>query len=279
MPHTEMMDERLRLLKIDRDVLLELRKAKDIVEPVMDKILDRFYSYIRNEPDLQTLFVDEDTINRERSAQKNHWLTLFDGKYDRKYFERTIQIGRAHAQVGLTLDLYIGGHCLMFGQFVDVISDKYSDRGELAAQIIQAVSKVIFLDMDLVIHCYLDDKDSTMRHILRRATDFRADVWTFSDDLNAIATQIKATAETLSAEAKGQLGNTSIKVDTQSEHVGDENKRIDELLAQVEQLSRQTTQLDERLKKLPLSDKLYLEDDTSKSETFSRLIAMVLPKK
>ena len=278
MPHTEIMEERLRLLNIDRDVVSELRKAKDILEPAMDEMLDRFYSYIRSEPDLQALFADEGAIVRARSAQKNHWLTLFDGKYDKTYFEKTVRIGHAHARIGLTLDWYIAGYYQMFGQFIELISEKYSGRGELATQIIQAVSKVIFLDMDLVIHCYLDDKDSSMRHILRRATDFRADVWTFSDDLNAIATQIKATAETLSAEANGQPGNTSRTTGTQSEDVDDANKHIDELLAQAEQLSRQATQLDERLKKLPLSDKLYLEDDASKSGTFSRLIALVMGK-
>ena len=278
MPHTEIMEERLRLLNIDRDVISELRKAKDILEPAMDEMLDRFYSYIRSEPDLQALFADEGAIASARSSQKNHWLTLFDGEYDKAYFEKTVRIGQAHARIGLTLDWYIAGYYQMFGQFIELISDKYSGRDELATPIIQAVSKVIFLDMDLVIHCYLDDKDSTMRHILRRATDFRADVWTFSDDLNAIATQIKVTAETLSAEANGQLGSTSRSAGTQSEDVDDANKHIDELLAQAEQLSRQTTQLDERLKKLPLSDKLYLEDDASKSGTFSRLIAMVLGK-
>jgi hypothetical protein len=127
--------------------------------------------------------------------------------------------------------------------------------------------------MDLVIHCYLDDKDSSMRHILGRATDFRADVWTFSDDLNAIARQIKDTAVVLSAQENGQPGSPSTTAGTQSEYA---KKHIDALLAQAEQLSRKTTQLDERLKKLPLSDKLYLEHNTSKSGTFSRLIALVL---
>jgi hypothetical protein len=277
MPHTEVLEERLRLLSIDRDVLSELPKAKHILEPAMDSMLDRFYSYIRSEPDLLALFADEGAIARARSAQKNHWLTLFDGKYDKAFFEKSVRIGQAHARIGLTLDWYMAGYYQMFDQFIELISDDYSDRGELATQVIQAVSKVVFLDMDLVIHCYLDNKDSDMRHILRRATDFRADVWKFSDDLNAIATQIKATAETLPAEVDGQLGNTSRTAGTQSERV-DANKHIDELLAQAEQLSRQTTQLEERLKQLPRSDKLYLEDDASKSGAFSRLIAMVRGK-
>jgi methyl-accepting chemotaxis protein len=275
MPHKKIMEERLRLLNIDRDVISELRKAKDILKPAMDEMLDNFYAYIRSEPDLKALFTDQGAMTRARSAQKNHWLTLLDGKYDGEYFEKTVRIGQAHARIGLTLDWYIAGYYQMFDQFIGLIADRYSGRSEPATRIIQAICKVIFLDMDLVIHCYLDDKDSSMRHILSRATDFRADMWTFSDDLNALATQIKATAESLSAEANGQPGSTSTTAGTQAQEV---NKHVDKLLAQAEQLSHQTTQLDQRLKKLPLRDKLYLEDNTSKSGMFSRLVTMVLGK-
>lgn len=273
MPHTQMMEERLSFLNIDHNTLSELRNAKDILEPAMDDMLDRFYSHILKEPDLRALFVDEDSIDSARSAQKNYWLTtLFDGKYDNTYFEKAAQIGRVHARVGLTPNWYIGGYCLMLGQFIELISNKYSDTGEPTTQIIQAVSKAVFLDMDLVIHSYLDAKDSSMRQILHRATNFTADVTALSDDLNTTATQIKATADTLSAEVVGQLG-------TPSEHVGDSVERINELLAQTEQLFKQTAQLDERLKGLQFSDRLYIADSNPESGLIARLKAMLLGKK
>jgi len=272
MPHTQMMEERLSFLNIDHNTLSELRNAKDILEPAMDDMLDRFYSHILKEPDLRALFVDEDSIDSARSAQKNYWLkTLFDGKYDNTYFEKAAQIGRVHARVGLTPNWYIGGYCQMLGQFIELISNKYSDTGEPTTQIIQAVSKAVFLDMDLVIHSYLDAKDSSMRQILHRATNFTADVTALSDDLNATATQIKATADTLSAEVVGQLG-------TPSEHVGDSVERINELLVQTEQLFKQTAQLDERLKGLQFSDRLYIADSIPESGLIARLKAMLLGK-
>ena len=280
MPHTQMMADRLRFLNIDQNALSELREARDILEPAMDEMLDRFYLHLLREPDLQALFADEDAIDRARTAQKSHWLkTLFDGKYDEAHFEKTVQIGRAHARIGLTPNWYIGGYCQMFDQFIELISNKYTDTGKPAARIIQAVSKAIFLDMDLVIHSYLEAKDSTMLHILRKATDFKADVWTLSDEINDATTQIRATAETISAQAVGPPGTTSTRAGTPSESGGDTVERINELLAQAEQLSRQTMQLDARLKRMPLSDKLYIEDDIPKSGLIARLKAMVLGKK
>lgn len=267
MPQSEMMEDRLRLLGIDRDTLSNLRKARDILEPEMDKMLDRFYSHIGNEPELQAFFIDEEATRRARSAQKSHWLTLLAGKFDREYFEKTIEIGRAHSRIGLTPDMYFSGYCYMFGHFIELIIEKCSSETEPVTQIIQAFSKAVFLDMDLVISCYLDDKDSTMRNILQRATDFRSDIWKFSDNLNALATRIKAIVEVFST-----------KNDTRLEQAGDVGKCGEALLEPVEQLNQQTTQLDECLKGLVLSDKLYVEDQTTKSWIFSRLVALVSKK-
>ena len=276
MPNLEMLDKRLGFLNIDRDVISEIRNARDILEPMMDEMLDRFYSHVLGEPELRALFVDQDAVRRARSAQKNHWLkTLFDGRYDNAYFERTAEIGRAHARVGLTPNWYIGGYCHMLDQFIELISSSYSDGGKPAAQMIQAVAKVIFLDMDMVIHCYVDAKDSSMRQILRRATDFATDAAALNDELGATARQIKATAEEFAAQTAGQTGATSSRTEVLSE----QTEPIDELLARAEQLLDQTARLDERLKGLQFRDKLYIADGTPGGGTLSRLKALLLGRR
>jgi methyl-accepting chemotaxis protein len=100
-----------------------------------------------------------------------------------------------------------------------------------------------------------------MRQVLRRATEFTADVSALSDDLTGSATQIRAAAESLS-------GNPD-----------DAEKRITELTAFVEQLSRQAARLDARLKELQFRDKLYIEEEVPDSGTMSRLKALILGKK
>lgn len=262
MPYAQIMEERIRFLNIDNNAISELRNAKAILEPAIDEMLDRFYSHILGEPDLRALFVDQDAIDRARSAQRDHWLeTLFSGKYDQAYFEKTVQIGRAHARIGLTLNWYIGAYCQMFDQFIELISRKCSETGKPAGQIIRAVSKAIFLDMDLVIHCYLDAKDDAMRNVLHRATNFTADVKVLIDDLNATATQITATSDTLTAGAVAK--NVTIE-------------STNELMAQAKLLRRQTEKLDARLKELQSKDKLYIVEDadTSESGLIARLKAM-----
>ena len=279
MQHTQMMEERLRFLNIDHNTSSELQNAKAILETQMDDMLDRFYSHILKEPSLQALFVDKDSINKARSEQRDYWLNiLFDGKYDSPYFDKAAQIGRAHARVGLTPNWYIGGYCQMLNQFVELLSKTESDKDKSATQVIQALNKAIFLDMDLVIHSYLDAKNKSMRQILQRATHFTFDVKTLIEDINATANQVKDTTEELSMEAANQAGTSSNESGTQSATMDDTAERINALKAQTEQLSQQVSQLDERLDELQFNDRLYIADSAPKTRLLARLKALLAGK-
>jgi len=313
MPHTQMLEERLRFLNIDHSTRADLRAARSTVEAALDEMLDQFYSHILNEPDLKALFVDEDSIDRARSAQKEHWSrALFSGNYDNKYFEKAEQIGHTHARVGLTPNWYIGAYCHMLVQFIELISGK--DR-ESTSPLIQSICKAIFLDLDLVIHCYLDSKDSAMREILRRATGFAADISALNDDLNTTATQVRGAAGELLTEATScaaqavqtredlKLAEYQLKsmtagserksgerpvvdrVETASsgaaalsEQTKNTLKGTEKLIVEIERLHSQTQRLRERLDELQFRDRLYIDDSGSDSGTIARLKALLWKK-
>ena len=275
MPHTQLIAERLRFLEIDTGTRNDIRQAKQLIEPEIDGMLDRFYAHIFEEPELRKLFADTDTAARARAGQKNHWLnSLFNGTYDNDFFERAEQIGRAHARVGLTPNWYIGGYCYMLGQFVELVADKCADEKESAARILNSITKAIFLDMDMVILSYLDAKDSSMRQILRRATDFRADVATLSAGLTKTATQIQALVGALPTEA----GNYPAAAPTREESAAG-NQAGNELNTLVARLSEQTARLEKRLGDLQFVDRLYIHDDAARTGILARLKAWLSGRK
>jgi len=279
MPHSEMLETRLKLMNIDHRTVTELHKARDILAPVLVQLLNKFYLYIEANPELQAYFPDDSTYDRARSAQEKHWLALLDARFDRAYFENTIDIGRVHARIGLTLDIYISGYNQMYCQFIDLITQSYADGSESPGPVIMALSKAIFLDMDLVTHCYLDAKDSTMRQILSRATDFRRDAWKFSDKFNVIAGEIKTISENLSAGGNTQSGAAPIEADDQLEPENGAYNGIVELATQAEEFGQQARKLENRLRELPLRDKLYVDYDDSKTGAFSRIISLIMEKR
>ena len=256
MPKTKMMEARLRFLNIGATDFTELQKAKAIIDPVMDEMLDRFYEHILAQPELKSLFSSQDSLDRARSKQKQHWQKiLFDGQYGNQYYEKAAEIGGTHYRVGLTPDWYIGAYCFMLEQFIDLIARRYADSGKSKRTIIVAVTKIVLLDIDIVIQCYLDAKDASMRQILGNATDLKADIWSISDELNDIANEIrgKADAQVQASESLRKTNNSNEISST------DENDHTEALLQLAEKLQLKTQTLDERLKRIPLNQRLYVE--------------------
>lgn len=261
MPYKKLMEERLRFLSIDDKTIKQIHQAKDILEPAMDEVLDNLYSHILDEPELQPLFADKSEIDKAHLAQKQHWMeSLFMGKYDNAFYEKTSRIGRAHARIGLTPNWYIGGYNRMLCEFIGLIYKHYADKTDEAISLIQAISKIVYLDMDLVINCYLDAKDESIRRMLVSSTELRADMWKFSDELNAVATEINSTAETLSDSTQSQLEPDSSTPGSQARNWDEIHESTKVLMSQAEQLKARTEGLDEHLKQLPLSEKLYLPE-------------------
>ncbi|MCP4877957.1 MAG: hypothetical protein GY896_21080 [Gammaproteobacteria bacterium] len=261
MPNKKSVEEHLQYLELDQDSISELGKVKDILEPAMDEMLEKLYAHILEELELNPLTCNESEIEQIRSAQKNHLMeALFSGNFNDEFYEKTSRIGRAHARIGLTPDWYIGCYNQMLYQFIALIYEHYTDESESAVSLIQAVSSIIFLDMDLVINCYLEAKDESIRRILVNSTELRTEMWSFCDELNTAALEINSTAETLSEGTQTHQALTSSTAGSDSEDWDEISKSASLLLAQAQNLRKQASSLDEHLKQLPLSEKLYLPE-------------------
>ncbi len=263
MPYQQLAEKRLSFIKIDQNSISELREAKDILEPAMGEMLDNLYARAFDEAELNSIVCDKVEIDQVCSAQKKHWMeALFNGIYNDAYYERTSKIGRAHTHIGLSPDWYIDSYSQLLCQLIELIYKKYADNGKAAVALIQAVTKIFYLDMDLVMNCYLDAKDESMRRMLQSSTELRVEMWKFSDELNSVAAEIDATAETLSEDTHTHINPTLSDANAHSEDWDEVIKCSEVLLTKAKQLRSQTTDLDEHLKKLPLSEKLYLPEES-----------------
>lgn len=261
MPYTKMIEDRLRFLEIDDEVIAELQSAKQLIEPELDRMLGEFYTHILNEPEVRRIFADDKAIKHARTEQKAHWLeTLFGGKFKSAYFDKAERIGRSHARVGLTPNWYIGGYCKMLVQFVRHIAVAAPEHNRDASPVIEALCKTVLLDIDLVIHCYLAAKDETMLDVLERAT-------TFSTDMEELNTELSL------AMAKARESIDAISDDA-SEH----DRRMSQLATlnvQIGALDDKVKQIDERISKLKTGDRLYLHKGSNQTGTFAKLKALI----
>lgn len=247
MPYTELIEDRLRFLEIDEHDIVELQRARQYLEPEIDRMLERFYAHILSYPEFKALFEDEDSISRARAAQKEHWLEeLFGGHYKSSYFNKADKIGRTHARIGLAPSWYIGSYSKMLNEFIDGICEEAEKEGRTACETVQAVCKAVLLDVDLVTHCYLEAKNETMRQILRRATNFAADVAELGVGMTDASRKIQ--------------GAVAALADTQPEAEG-QGGELQHLLDQVARLAEQAGAIETRIGELQFGDRLFIEDD------------------
>lgn len=262
MPYTEMIEQRLRFLEIDEDVIADLHKAKQILEPEMDGMLDAFYSRISAEPQLKELFADDDSMARAKQAQKNHWLkSLLAGEFTSDHFARAEIIGRAHARVGLTPNWYIGGYSNMLAQFIQHILDQEPEEGRNTSAVIEALCKAVLLDVDLVIHSYLEAKDRLILDLLMDATRFIDDLDETNAALRVASEKVRQSAEALSQEASAD---------------DEQANPVEVLLAHAKVLTDKVQQMDMRIDQLKSSERLYLKRGSEHTGTFSQLVSQVI---
>ena len=264
MPYTKMIEDRLRFLEIDQNVIEDLQNARQLIEPELDRMLGEFYSHILDEPEVKRVFADDKAIERARAAQKGHWLqTLLGGKFRSAYFDKVERIGRSHARVGLTPNWYIGGYSKMLVQFIRQVAVAAPKQDRDASPIIEALCKAVLLDLDLVVHCYLEAKDESMLEILGRATTFSTDMEELSSELSLAMAEVSESTVAMCKDATeneqraSQLAKLGVQVDTMADKV---------------------KQIDERISKLKTSDRLYLHKGSDQTGTFAKLRALIRGK-
>ena len=262
MSNTAMIEERLRFLEIDESVIEDLRKARELLEPEMDEMLDRFYSHVSDEPQLKELFDDDQSMAKARQAQKIHWLeSLLAGDFTSEHLNRTERIGHAHARAGLTPNWYIGGYSTMLTQFIQhILADKSEDRHG-ASPVIEALCKAVMLDVDLVIHSYLEAKDRVIFDLLLHATRFIDDLTAQSDELRSVSGTISDSVEVLAKESAN----------------GDQPPEgLEQLQAKAAALASGMKDLEEHIDALKSGNRLYLQKGTEHTGTFSQLVTQII---
>ncbi len=262
MPNSTLIEQRLRYLEIDQDVIEDLRSVRQILEPEMDGMLDAFYARISDESHLRSLFPDEDSMAKARQSQKNYWLdSLLTGVFTNEHFERAELIGRAHARVGLTPDWYIGGYSNMLAQFNQHILVKASEDGINASPLIEALCKAVLLDLDIVIHSYLEAKDRVILDILMNATRFIDQLEETNDKLRFAARHVKASGEALLEEYDSAEAQAA---------------EVEALLTHAKALTEELQRLDKRIDQLKDDERVYLKRGTAHTGTFSQLVSQII---
>ncbi len=143
---------------IDERTRATLRRFRPVLEDHLSEIVSDFQAYVDRYPECREMFESEQGRACITRTQGRHWLALFDGTFDESYFGQATRIGQAHERAGLEPRWYMGAYCHVMNQIVQLAVETYQDEPAELAATVQAITRVVEIDMDLAIAVYNDSR-------------------------------------------------------------------------------------------------------------------------
>lgn len=170
-----------QFLAIDDATRATLNEFAPLIAPHIDDVLDALYARIASHAVASATFKTPDSMARARSSQREHWLNhVFLGNFDQRYLETTSAIGKAHQRLGIDLRLYVGAYAVVLNELARLITTVIPIPEAERTRYLQAINKVVFLDMGLATSAYYDTVLNAIEEMahelnlsLARAGEFR----------------------------------------------------------------------------------------------------------
>ncbi|OAI48600.1 hypothetical protein AYO43_03535 [Nitrospira sp. SCGC AG-212-E16] len=154
--------------------------ALTVLQPIMaqhvDELVGAFYRHLLSFPETRRFLTDELISTRLLEAQKRYLLSLVTGPYDRAYEEGRRQIGRVHARLGLTPEWYFGAYALYLSLLQPLIFEKFRTQPDKYVAIRIALTKVIFLDMQLALEAYIEKSSEGQDFAVKQLASFNCEL-------------------------------------------------------------------------------------------------------
>jgi hypothetical protein len=155
---TRRAQARLSPRVIDKRTRATLHDFRPTLEARLGEIVNDFQAYVDRYPECRELFESEQGRSCITGTQGRHWLALFDGAFDDSYFAQVTRIGQAHERAGLEPRWYMGAYCHVLNRIVQLAVETYEDDPARLAATVQAITRVVEIDMDLAIAVYDDSR-------------------------------------------------------------------------------------------------------------------------
>ena len=139
-----------------------------------------------------------------KSAQFDHWMRLFSGRFDEEYFTSVKKIGLTHSRIGLEPRWYIGGYTFTLNMLIEAATRHHRNRMRPEAarlkmvSLLRAINQAVMLDMDLAISVYLEENQATHdRKMDQLAAEFSGSFLSIVQNVNGKADELSMTADTI----------------------------------------------------------------------------------
>ena len=133
-----------------------LMKLSTLIQKHADGIVDSFYNNVQSfQVSLNILKSSGSNVESFKKIQKDYLLSLFKGDYGEAYFDSRLRMGVTHYRISLSPRWYLGGSANLSCSIIPLITRYYRFRPKKTAQTINALYKILSIDMQLAMDSFL----------------------------------------------------------------------------------------------------------------------------
>ena len=132
-----------------------LKGLLPIVAPHADRIVGDFYNHFLQLPDAGK-FLKGEQLPRLQALHRDWLLSLFQGPYDERYFQRLQRIGHAHVRIGLSAHFVYVGMNLVRQHLLRIVEAEVELR--LRASTLAATDRILDLNLDVIARTYHEEE-------------------------------------------------------------------------------------------------------------------------
>lgn len=137
----------------------DLQEGYQMVEPLFDSMLDRFYEFALGDTDMALFFPNKAMVNHAREKQAAHWKMLLSGQFDHTLENSAKKIGQVHFRIELPFHMYLAGYSrvssMMITHLLEKCREKDLDPGQTQS-LVGVMSRAFFFDTNCVIEAYFE---------------------------------------------------------------------------------------------------------------------------
>jgi rsbT co-antagonist protein RsbR len=140
-----------------------VRSINGFARHVQDEVIGLLYDHFLAFPETRRFFSDPELLERVKALQKQYFIRLTEGDYDRKYVEERLKIGETHARIGLDAKWYLGAYNFHIRALATRLFEEHSDDPQAALDVLLSLVKLEFLDIGLAIDTYIAQRERIIR--------------------------------------------------------------------------------------------------------------------
>jgi signal transduction histidine kinase len=139
------------------------------LSPAFPRVVAIFYERIEDHPGAMSALEDDAQIERLKGTLKVWLHELFQGPWDRAYFDRRLRIGRRHVQVRLPPRYMFTAMGVIRGELNRLIAARKVEPARLEREL-HAVNALLDLELAIMLHSYQEDFTLQLQRQERLAT-------------------------------------------------------------------------------------------------------------